>query len=128
MHRRSVTASISRLAILVAGLALLAPIPTASAHRSTGPEAEGSGIHLTISEARRQVRYRIKRLARKHGDTDLDYEIEDCVRRSARRVRCRIYEDYKSGLDGGSYICSGSVEVVELRDRYRTRGKGIRCV
>jgi hypothetical protein len=128
MHGRSVTASIRRLAILVTGLALLAPAPAASGHGPTGARAQKSGVHLTISEARRQIRYRIRRLARKRGDTDLDYEIEACVRLSARRVRCRTNEDYKSGLDGDSYNCSGFAEVVEFRDRYRTRGKGTRCV
>ena len=128
MTRRPVTAQVSRLAVVVVGLSLLVPAPPASAHRSHGPSAQKSRVHLTFAEARREVRYRIKRLARKRGDTDLDYEVGDCRRYSARRVRCRTYEDYRSGSDGDDYICWGAVEVVERGDRYRTRGKGFRCV
>jgi hypothetical protein len=119
---------INRLAVLCVGLALLAPVPAASAARSTGPRAQRSGIHLTLPEARREVRYRIKRLARMHGDTALDYEVGGCVRYSARRVRCRMYETYKAGSDGETYICTGQVEVIEFVNRYRTRPKSLRCV
>jgi hypothetical protein len=128
MSRSPVTAQVTRLAIVVVGLALLVPAPSASAHRSHGLRAQGSRIHLTFAEARREIRYRIKRLARKRGDTDLDYEVGGCRRDSARRVRCRTYEDYRSGRDGDDYICFGRVQVVEYVSRYRTRGKGMRCV
>ena len=117
----------NRLPVLVVVLALLAPVP-ASASRSTGPRAQRSGIYLTLPEARREVRYRIKRLARMHGDTALDYEVGGCVRYSARRALCRMYETYKAGSDGETYICTGQVEVVEFVNRYRTRPKRLRCV
>ena len=108
------------LAVLALGLAILAAVPTASAQRGR--------IHLTFREAKREIRFRVKRLARKHHETHIDFEVGGCRRYSARRVRCRTYEDYKAGPNGDRFICSGPVEVIEFADHYRTRGKHIHCV
>jgi hypothetical protein len=39
-----------------------------------------------------------------------------------------MYETYKAGSDGETYICTGQVEVIELVNRYTTRPKRLRCV
>jgi hypothetical protein len=115
-------------AVLLAGIvsALTATPAQATPDRSSGEVASASAMWLTFGEARREIRTRFRRDARRDGDYDTYLETGGCSRYSARRVRCWVYYEYTSN-DGYDFDCEGPMQVIEFSWGYRTQGKGIEC-
>lgn len=109
-----------RLALVSLAVILLLPAAPAPA-RNVLP-AKASALYLTFREAKREIRGRARRDARADG-ARLEYiEISQCLRYSARRIRCYLYREQSDGL-----TCEGEMQVIEFRPFFRTQGIGTEC-
>lgn len=110
---------------LAGALTAAVAVPGQARTAGNGPEASAAAIYLTIGEAKREIRGRLRRDARGDGDTITYLEAGPCRRYSARRVRCYFYEEYTGPR--GDWRCEGPMQVIEFVDRYRTQGIGVDC-
>ena len=108
------------LAAVALAVAVFVPASHAPAH--TDPRAEAAAPYLTIREAKREIRARVRRDARAAGERLESLGIPGCRRRSRQQVRCGVYWEESDRLK-----CDGRIQVTELRTFYRTREFDVDC-
>lgn len=87
---------------------------------TAAPDAVLAGQFLTIPEAKRQVRRRVRTQARENGDELTVFNIGRCRRGSRTRVAC-YYHFEAIDSEGDAFYCGGRMRVVEYSRGYVTR-------
>jgi hypothetical protein len=114
-----------RLALMPLVLLALLPAPAACSGSAAQDEATGAADFLTISEARREIRHRLRGDAREDGYST-HMQVNNCDRISRLRVICAYYQEAVD-LERGNYYCEGDTRVTQVPRGYFTKGIRSRC-